>query len=263
MLSLLNKTLTRLSGYRLIKDSFYQRILKNKAQENLALGIISNYIQDPEDQKKLLKYFTFSESNSQIDFFVLSVLQQKKKGVFVEFGGMDGKQYSNTYMLENHFDWTGLIIEPSKQFHESLKKNRKCEINFSCLSDKDDESITFNELPSGLSTINKYFSDDNKAAKRLNGNLYELKTTKLETLFNKINFHKKIDFMSIDTEGREFEILKNFNFNKYSIKIICVEHNFIDSKRNNLFKLLSKNDFIRVMTNFSRNDDWYINKKLI
>lgn len=263
MKKIINNFLKSLTGYRLIKDTYYHRLTNNKQKENLALGIISNYIKNSEDQKKLLNFLPLSESNSQSDFFVLSVLQQKKNGIFVEFGGMDGKLYSNTYMLEKQFDWDGLIIEPSRQFHKSLIKNRKCELSFSCLSDKDDETVIFNELPHGLSTINKFSSSDAKSEKRKNGNLYELKTIKLETLLNKINFNKKIDFMSIDTEGSEFEILKNFNFNKYSIKIICVEHNFNHLKRKALFNLLSNNKFTRVMENFSRNDDWYINEKLI
>ena len=263
MQNLINRLLVKLFGLRFIKNSYYQRLLNNKEKENLALGIISNYVTNSEDQKKMLKYFPFSKSNSMSDFFALSVLKNKKKGVFVEFGGMDGIAYSNTYMLENHFDWTGLIIEPSRHFSKSLSENRKCEISFECLSDKDDETVEFNEVSNGLSTINKFSSSDNKAEKRKNGNLYKLKTIKLDSLLDKINFHNEIDFMSIDTEGSEFEILKNFNFNKYLIKIICVEHNFVNSKRNNLFNLLAKNKFIRVMENFSRNDDWYINKELI
>ena len=49
-------------------------------------------------------------------------------------------------------------------------------------------------------------------------------------MLDKYNAPKKIDYLSIDTEGSEFDILKNFDFNKYEIKVITCEHNFTNSK---------------------------------
>ena len=68
--------------------------------------------------------------------------------------------------------------------------------------------------------------------------------------------------MSIDTEGTEFKIINKFDFEKYSVGIICVEHNFTEKTRNSMHELLVRNNFARTFVEYSHFDDWYINKKL-
>ena len=52
----------------------------------------------------------------------------------------------------------------------------------------------------------------------------------LNYLFKKYDL-KKVDYISIDTEGNEYEILKNFDFRKYKVNIFTVEHNFNSEKK--------------------------------
>ena len=60
----------------------------------------------------------------------------------------------------------------------------------------------------------------------------------------KYNAPKLIDYLSIDTEGSEFEILKNFDFNNFKFRVITCEHNFSDN-REKIYKLLTDNGYIR------------------
>ena len=67
----------------------------------------------------------------------------------------------------------------------------------------------------------------------------------------------KIDYLSIDTEGSEYDIIKNFNFSKYQINILTIEHN------NNLNKdlideLMNKNNYKKVLEKFSQYESWFI-----
>ena len=73
---------------------------------------------------------------------------------------------------------------------------------------------------------------------------------------------KFIDFLSIDTEGSEYDILRSLNFKKYKITSICVEHNFNFKKRRNIFNLLSKYNYVRLFKNFSAYDDFYFQKNI-
>ena len=70
---------------------------------------------------------------------------------------------------------------------------------------------------------------------------------------------KKIDYMSIDTEGSEFEILNSFDFNEYDIKVITCEHNYTEM-REKIYALLSKNGYIRKHSEYSMFDDWYVKR---
>ena len=78
-------------------------------------------------QKNILnnqKYVDLSKSELKQDIFVLNELNFKKNGYFVEFGGANGKFLSNTYLMEKEFNWSGILVEPSKIFHEEIFNNR-------------------------------------------------------------------------------------------------------------------------------------------
>ena len=72
----------------------------------------------------------------------------------------------------------------------------------------------------------------------------------------------EIDYLSIDTEGSEFEILNAFDFSKFNIKVITCEHNFTEN-RAGIYDLLSKNGYRRVMEEVSFFDDWYVREELV
>jgi hypothetical protein len=78
--------------------------------------------------------------------------------------------------------------------------------------------------------------------------------------FSSTNFNKNIiiDYISIDTEGNELEILKNFNFKKFKVNILTIEHNFNEINRKEILKIMKKNNYIRVHKKISYMDDWYI-----
>ena len=92
---------------------------------------------------------------------------------------------------------------------------------------------------------------------RRKGVKYSVNSISLNDLLKKYNAPKNIDYLSIDTEGSEFEILNNFDFSFYDIKIITCEHNF-GKNREKVHQLLKKNGYIRKMKEFSKFDDWYI-----
>ena len=80
----------------------------------------------------------------------------------------------------------------------------------------------------------------------------------MNDLLVKYNAPKIIDYLSIDTEGSEFNILNNFDFNKYKFRIITCEHNFTPNK-NKIHKLLTKNGYVKKHSSLvSFVDDWYV-----
>lgn len=118
--------------------------------------------------------------------------------------------------------------------------------------------MNFNEVDAAeLSTINSYSGTDFHQEERKEGKTYDVKTISLLDLLEKYSAPKEIDFLSIDTEGSEFDILSNFDFNKYEIKVITCEHNFTPA-REKIFSLLSGNGYARVFEKLSKFDDWYV-----
>lgn len=208
-------------------------------------------------QRNILLVKELSKSQYKQDLFVLSVLNFKTEGFFVEFGATNGVEISNTYLLETEFGWNGILSEPAKRYHEILTKNRKCSIERNCVWSHSGKKLDFFEAKGGtLSTLSNYVKSDYH--KRVKKKKYKVSTISLLDMLIKHNAPKVIDYLSIDTEGSEFEILQNFDFNEFDIKIITVEHNYNKEIREKIFDLLSKFNYTRKYTAISEDDDWYI-----
>lgn len=203
-----------------------------------------------------------SASRGQIyqDLFALMYNDFKTDGFFVEVGGCEGFNISNTYLLEKNFNWNGIIVEPAKYWHNDLVKNRSCHIDFNCVWSSSDQTILFNETDEAsieFSTIDSFSSLDQYASRRVDGKKYPVTTISLADLLKKYNAPEQIDYLSIDTEGSEFEILNNFDFEQYQIKVITCEHNY-SSNRDLIYNLLTSKGYTRMFNILSQWDDWYI-----
>lgn len=190
------------------------------------------------------------------DLWVLEKTNYKKDGFFVEFGATDGVLLSNTYLLEKQFGWQGICAEPNPKFFNALKNNRRCRVSDACIAKIGGETVEF-ILAEEYGSLVSYADKDMHSSKRqayLNKNsTITLTTTTLDQLLDQHNAPKVIDYLSIDTEGNEYEILESFDFKKWDIMCISVEHNFTEN-RNKIFNLLTKHGYKRTESQF---DDWY------
>ena len=201
----------------------------------------------------------FSESRAQLfqDLFVLFSLGQKREGFFVEFGATDGVELSNTLLLEKSYEWNGILAEPAKCWHEDLRSNRTCVIDTRCVWKESGEVLEFNEVSDReLSTLAKYSNHGGHFVARRTGRRYPVETVSLHDLLSSHNAPNSIDYLSVDTEGSEFDILEAFDFQNYDVKIITVEHGFT-LNRDRICGLLESKGFSRVFERFSMWDDWY------
>ena len=209
---------------------------------------------------KIKFLINFRKSNSQLhqDLFVLSELGFKEHGFFVEFGSCDGFYLSNTFILEKYFNWSGILSEPCKSWHQELRKNRKSIIDFRCVGRESADYITFFEdADPALSGMYIGSDDASSTLKKHNKTSYDVVTVSLNDLLNENHAPSQIDFLSIDTEGSELEILSSFDFFKFKVKIICVEHNY-SSNRDKIKDLMNRHGYKRKYKRLSRFDDWYV-----
>jgi FkbM family methyltransferase len=229
---------------------------------------ILNYIKK-QNVTKFHKYCKNSQSQLGQDLFVLDRLNFADAGFFVEFGVCDGIMLSNTFLLEKEFNWSGIVCEPSISYQDKLKKNRCCHIENKCVFSESGKKLYFTETRLGeFSFLNEYPPHDKVAGKeianeRMNGKTYKVETISLNDLLQKYKCPKVFDYLSIDTEGTEYEIIKNLNFNKYISKIITIEHNYNEVERNKIYNLLTKHNYSRVLEEVSCWDDWYVRNDLI
>lgn len=252
------KTLKRF-GATLMSNQRYQR-LQNRSDE---LDRISNAIdfilQLPEEHgSRLLQFARESQAQLFQDLFVLSELEFKRNGFFVEFGATNGVKLSNTFLIEKRFGWNGILAEPGKIWHSDLKMNRSCVIDTRCVWRESGSMLTFNAGGSGeLGTIDSYSGSDHHSERRSTGEKYDVATISLRDLLRKHNAPRIIDYLSVDTEGSEYEILRDFNFDEYKFRVITCEHNFVE-QRDKLYSLFVGNGYVRKYEELSDFDDWFV-----
>jgi FkbM family methyltransferase len=228
----------------------------------------NNFILQLEHEIKEKLCISEIQSNSQLnqDLFVLILKNFKTNGIFVEFGVCDGIFLSNSFILEKKYNWSGVVCEPLKSFQTKLSQNRNCSIDHRAVYSSSNLTVEFREISGNeeLSGIGSSFLEDNcEIIRNENYISYQVETISLTDLLNDYNIPVSIDFISIDTEGSEFDILSNFNFDKYDVDIFTVEHNYIHSKREEIKNLMEKNHYTRILTDISQFDDWYVSNKFL
>jgi FkbM family methyltransferase len=165
-------------------------------------------------------------SYSQIgqEKWILENLKYKTGGFFLEAGACDGIDLSNTYFLEKKYGWTGICAEPNPNYYANLIKNRSCITTDLCLYSKSGEEKQFS-FDEGLGGIVEHFNEPERNIRRARATSGIVKTITMTDLFDKYNAPSTIDYISLDTEGTELEILKAFDFKKYRVSYFTIEHN--------------------------------------
>jgi len=229
-----------------------------ESNKNLLLNFI-NSIRDKKDIKSQLYQ----------DMFASFIVGDKFDKTFFEFGATNGIDLSNSYTLERYLNWKGVLSEPSPQWHDELKKNRPyTNIISECVWSESNKELNFFESDVGvLSSLDNFKESDkismpgNTQARVKNGKNIIVKTISLNDAIEEQFNSKSPSYISIDTEGSEYEILKNFNFKKYRPLVFTIEHNFTELQLK-IDELMFLNNYIRVFKSLTAFDAWYVEKNV-
>lgn len=243
----------------------------------MSQAVDQNVLKD--GNKELLNKFIESLKNKQNDqitsqlyqdMFAEFIVGNSFEKTFLEFGATDGLNLSNTYSLEKFLNWSGVLAEPDTQWHNNLKLNRpNTKITHDCVWIKSNETLDFISSSEGeLSTIESYkYSDQdsmpaNSKSRNKIINKIKVKTISLNDLIN-IEFKNTApSYISIDTEGSEYDILKSFDFKNFKPKVFTIEHNY-SSLEKQIDELLEKNNFERVFRKLTAFDAWYVSNEAL
>ncbi|MEI8347455.1 MAG: FkbM family methyltransferase [Pseudomonadota bacterium] len=192
----------------------------------------------------------------------------KNGGFFVDIGAHDGVEFSNTFLFEKDQGWQGLAIEPVPESFAALQKNRSCQCLQGCVS-AISGTVIFSQLtiPSEnadgvmLSGLKQHYDAQHTARiqrelLRYGGQLQEISVPSFRfmELIDRYGI-THIDYLSVDTEGSEAEILQSIDFSRIPISVIGVENNYGELS---VPRWLSKNGYRRVKR--IGRDDFYFAK---
>jgi len=159
-----------------------------------------------------------------------------KDGFFVELGANNGIDQSNTLHFEKYKGWHGILIEPALNNYLECKKNRSIKTKIYCnacvafdYSKKFVEIIYANlmSFPQGIES--DVDAIEHKSAANITEVISFGATAKtLNSILKDANAPKIIDFLSLDVEGGEIEVLKGINHSDFKFKLMCIESRSFD-----------------------------------
>lgn len=212
-------------------------------------------------EKNLWKFAQFclknqkkSYSKDLQDLWVMSKYPPDYRGIYIEIGAADGIFKSNCYALENK-GWIGLCVEPNPELFLKLRSNRKafCE-----------NSAVINEggsIANKENYVNMYVPKDRPTLGSLNFNAVtnsdfneiRVNSNTIRELKSKYQLANKIDYVSIDTEGNEIDILKDLLVN-FEVSNFSIEYNFDSEKKKLINQIASEYSYVEEFPGIARND---------
>lgn len=191
----------------------------------------------------------YSQDN-QDKFLEENVFKGFKNGFYIDVGAYDGITFNNTLFFQNNHNWNGINIEPNLNIYNKLTKNRPNDININCAICNNNGNMEFivntgyTEMLSGLKN-NYDIRHKNRLENEIENfggdyKIINVITKKLENICNDYNI-TNINYISIDVEGAEFEVIKSINFEKVFIDVISFECNFEDKSQEIIEYLENKN----------------------
>lgn len=196
---------------------------------------------------------TFSQIGQDL-YVIENVYGKKRDGFFVDVGATHGENLSNTCLLERDYGWKGICIEPNPNFFSKLVKNRTATCLPCAAYSVNGKEFEFT-VAGVLSGISKHI-DYHKST--LKNPTITVTTKTLTTILDECKAPRFIEYLSLDTEGSELEVLRGIDFSKYTFGFITIEHNWIEPRRTEMRELLLDNGYVFHCE--SRHDDYYIHE---
>ena len=220
--------------------------------------------------KKKFKSNKKSYSFGSVDLLINYYFKNKQKGVYLDVGCQHPISNNNTYLLYKK-GWSGINIDLDFESIQlfNLARSSDVNINATVSSGEFTKELFFYHDKSPINTIEKKIADYQSAK------VTEVRSVETKTLNDILtdNLINKVDYLNIDVEGHEIDVLNGFDINKFSPDIVSVE--FLDLamkklefKNNNLknvlnssiYEYMTKNGY--GLINWNHADLIFINNKL-
>lgn len=199
-------------------------------------------------------------TNSQIEQerWVFAMCNGRRDGRFAEIGAFDGVLHSNSYVLESEHGWKGVCVEPNPSLFARLTESRSAICLERAVYRETGQILSF--IPSQeIGTLAEFAGNDRHADARAcaaaTHGLIQVETISFAEIAAMGDFAETgFDYVSLDTEGSELEILRTIDFARHRIALFTIEHNFVEPRREQMRILLAEAGYDRLNVGF---DDWY------
>lgn len=209
----------------------------------------------------------FPSSNYDLNHNITQKYLNFRNGFFIEAGAADGFHQSNTWNLEKYKGWKGILVEPNYDafnqcvYHRPNSKVYNCALVDNDFKDTELEIYqreVFDGDPGLMSTASfSPLNNEQDWIKHGVKNKFNIKARTLDSILDENNI-RFIDYLSLDVEGLEYNILKGFNIEKYLPKVVSIEchldsEKIMDymSKTHDLVEIIGTFDYVFLLKYYS------------
>lgn len=159
------------------------------------------------------------------DQWVVETLSRRRDGYFLDFGAFDGVTASNTLVLEREFGWKGITVDANPTCFAALCETRSSICVNAALWPTSRESVEMIDAH-GLSSMRQFMDkDENREARAEGGRgFFSIDTINPTELLRRYKAPERIEYMSLDLEGAELDVLQAIDLETYQIAIMTIEH---------------------------------------
>jgi len=181
---------------------------------------------------------------------VASMLGCQRDGFFLDLAANDASVLSNTLMMERDLGWNGICVEANVDYLYGLS-HRRCEVINAAVGSPTNQEVAFTLRGVLGGVVGPNF--DNQEA----NTSQKFRLVSLMNILERLSAPKQIDYFSLDVEGAESLIMKDFDWERYRFRIITVER-----PKKDLKELLEKAGYKYVRTNSDFDDETWIDGRL-
>lgn len=175
---------------------------------------------------------------------------EMRGGFFVDVGAHDGVVHSNTLLLERDYEWRGVCIEPQSGPFQQLTASRRAACVQTAVLNADGEALLLHD--------------------RIAAGGAPVSCLRLASVLDLVDVSGTIDYLSVDVEGSELEVIASHDFERWPVNLITIEHNLYangPAHKNSIFKELTALGFERVREDvvapgYGPYEDWFLNAAL-
>jgi FkbM family methyltransferase len=182
--------------------------------------------------------YKISYAQNREDIILSAFFNEDEKGFYVDVGANDPDIDSVTKLFYLK-GWSGINIEPIKRLYAKLEQERPRDINLNVGVGEKKSSLLFREYvgAEGLSTFSDAMKEEYKGLSEGQKPYteYQVDILPLKRIFENAKV-KNIQFMKVDVEGFEYEVLKGNDWKLYRPEVICIESAHIKKDWHELLK---------------------------
>ena len=200
---------------------------------------------------KSWSYSKRSYSQESEDLFLENYFGEKTNGFYIDVGACHPFRFSNTYLFYKK-GWRGINIDATPGSMNLFNKYRSRDLNIeTAISNKNRKINYFIFDEPALNSFSRQLSKKREVISKYKiEKVIKLTPKKLSEILDKyLPLNTKIDFMSIDVEGHEYEVLVSNNWNKYKPEYLLVEMLKIqtsDTTKNRIYSFLKSKNYVLI-----------------